>query len=555
MIADIDIIKHTFEVKYAPAEWKKNYLGWELEDQINQTKSKILEKEKVTIKDFQTIISEFFHSIQDYHVGISFYSTEMALLPFCIDGTDGKYFVRWVMKVDQNNLNTEDFFPFKVGDEILMFDGQPIDKVVKELKNQHVPHSETDQKLAEKFLTLRLGKLGQQVPKGTVTIVGKQLSTGKKITHQCEWFYFPELIQNSLSIPTSFPVAQNQPLNKHPFFYKKMSIPLYDHCLEAQNKIFNLSQQPVFSNLTREGEEQELDSYDLMGNKKSPIPVLGKVIWKNSTTAPFHAYIFETAQNKHVGYIRIPTFMGDEEDCEAFEKLIELFEKKTAGLVIDQLNNPGGYMFYMYALASMLTEKPLLVPSEQLIITQEDIAFALSMSNLNTEVLKSEFGKTIGGYYIDDEFFDHFIEYCNFLINEWNQGRTFTNPTYEYGIQSIKPHPYCRYTKPILLLVNHLDFSCGDFFPAILQDNKRAILFGSKTAGAGGFVLEATYPNLFGIKTYTFTGSIATRPSGKTIENLGVTPDIPYHIKENDLKYGYKNYAEALKKAINKMLK
>lgn len=42
MIADLDIIKNTFEVKYAPADWKKIYADWDLDEQIDLAKAKVI---------------------------------------------------------------------------------------------------------------------------------------------------------------------------------------------------------------------------------------------------------------------------------------------------------------------------------------------------------------------------------------------------------------------------------------------------------------------------------------------------------------------------------
>ncbi len=52
------------------------------------------------------------------------------------------------------------------------------------------------------------------------------------------------------------------------------------------------------------------------------------------------------------------------------------------------------------------------------------------------------------------------------------------------------------------MLINEMDMSCADFMPAILQDNKRATLFGSRTAGAGGHVLSFNFPNIHGIADF-----------------------------------------------------
>ena len=132
-----------------------------------------------------------------------------------------------------------------------------------------------------------------------------------------------------------------------------------------------------------------------------------------------------------------------------------------------------------------------------------------------------------------------FLDFCNFIVDEWNAGHQLTDPYFLYNINHINPHPSARYTKPILVLINSLDISCGDFFPAILQDNKRAPLFGTRTAGAGGYVRPASYPNRFGVDLFRYTGSIAERVDKNPIENLGVTPDIFYSLSEEDLQGNY----------------
>jgi C-terminal processing protease CtpA/Prc len=105
-----------------------------------------------------------------------------------------------------------------------------------------------------------------------------------------------------------------------------------------------------------------------------------------------------------------------------------------------------------------------------------------------------------------------------------------------FGVDYIQPHPQYRYTKKLIVLTNELDFSAGDFFPAILQDSGRAIIMGSKTAGAGGYVLSNADRNRVGVMQYTYTGSHALRADGKPLEDNGVTPDVPYGVTPEDLK-------------------
>ncbi len=103
------------------------------------------------------------------------------------------------------------------------------------------------------------------------------------------------------------------------------------------------------------------------------------------------------------------------------------------------------------------------------------------------------------------------------------------------------------------MLTNALDFSGGDFFPAIMQDNRRATILGVRTAGAGGIV--KSFPiGQFGVGEVGATSSLAQRPNGRPIENLGVTPDIPYELTARDLRTGFAEYRYAILKALHDLL-
>jgi C-terminal processing protease CtpA/Prc len=106
-----------------------------------------------------------------------------------------------------------------------------------------------------------------------------------------------------------------------------------------------------------------------------------------------------------------------------------------------------------------------------------------------------------------------------------------------------------------MVLINELDFSGGDFFPAIMQDNKRAVILGTRTAGAGGYVLQYQFPNLSGIYLFSLTGSLAERDGGDMIENLGVTPDVGYELTPDDLEFGYQGYKSKIVSTMEEMLK
>lgn len=589
MLADLDIIKNTFEVKYAPTEWKRTFTQWDLEEQVSIAKTKVLDADVLNLKDFQHILQEFFNATKDYHVGVQFFSTEMAFLPFRIQSApvqhleenqinERKYYIAWVY-----HPFFELFFeePLKKGDEVLFFNGEPIDAVVQTLQQLEFgnPESQTDQALAESSVTSRLGSKGHRVPQGPVTLTVRRAGTRQVVTYQMDWFYQEEEITGSLTPLLAAEQAKllaiegksnaesfgkkKAPLGTLPFFYKDMTTPFFQDYKEGVEKSKQLLAQKMnqaksVKEVEAEEEEDEWDAF--IGAEKSFIPDLGKVLWRPKADNPFHAYLYLATDGKKVGYIRIPHYMGGDYFAEKFAEIIDYFEKNSAGLVIDQVNNPGGSLFYMYALASMLSDKPLTVLKHKETLTQEDVLSAIVMVQDLAEVTTDEeatalIGETIGGYPVDYQLAQSILGYSRSLIAQWNSGKAISDPAPLYGIDALRPHPKARYTKPILVVVNMLDFSCADFLPAILQDNGRATILGTRTAGAGGYVLQHSYPNRFGIMGYSFTASIAERMDLNPLENLGVTPDHWVDLTVKDLEFGYREFVIQIRRAVSDMLK
>lgn len=540
MISNLEFVKNTFQVCYAPTEWKQKYSGWDLETEFQSAKEKIASLNQPNAKKFQKILKEFLQTAKDYHVGARFFSTESATLPFRVKGANRKYFFSYI---DRKRLSPHTF-PFNEGDELVYFDGRPTDEVVTELKKSEVGNANenTDLALAEFFLTNRSGSRGDEVPRGPVMVTIKPVGSDNHSSFQLIWNYTPEKLTSALSL-----------VNKKPKL---------DHSKPAilQNPIFQKQLiTPIFKDLEVALREDH-EARDMVGSKKSFIPKLGRIWWETDPYSSFHAYLFENEDSKLIGYIRIPYYLGDEDQVAEFSAIINFFEERSDALVIDQINNPGGSAFYLYALASMLSDQPLRTPKHRMKITSEDVFAAIQDIPLFERIQSDDdarqvLGETLEGTPVTYQMSQFILNYFRFLVEEWNAGRTLTNPFYLYGIDRINPDPETRYTKPILLLVNHLDFSCGDFFPAILQDNKRVTILGTRTAGAGGYVSSSTFPNLYGIDHFHYSASVAERPDKNPIENLGVTPDIIYEITQDDLQYGYKDYTRAIQKAIDSLIK
>ncbi len=531
MLSLWEAVHGSFSTLYAPKEWKQTHHNWDLETENQKMQSLIRNTPDMSVKSFQGHLKKFFASTKDYHVDYEFISTEKSSLPIEIKGDGKRYFLAWI---DREKLS-EETFPFEIGDEVVTFAEIPVVDAVTDLKKEMGSNvTETDEALAQLYLTHRSGKRVMRVPFGPVTLGFKRKGEDYIVEHQMVWNHTKELINYDVLL------SNNKNLSK----------------AEKVLKRFNMTAKLESSFSSRKMEEKNLWE---LGARKSFLPDLGDRIWESDKDNHYDAYIYLSEEKELIGYVRIPTYSASDAEVEKFKDIIEKMENLTDKLVIDQVNNPGGSVFYMYSLLSMLTDTALHTAREHMAITQEDIKEAVldlpKLEKIKTDEQAQKYmeSETLDGWPIDLTFIAFLKAYYQFIIDEWNAGNFLTNPWYIWGVDKINPHPEVTYTKPILLLINEMDFSGGDFFPAILQDNERVTILGTRTAGAGGYVLEMEIPNRMGLAGWSLTGSLAKRVNDQPIENLGVSPDIDYKLTADDFQNNYRGYLKAVKKALKNL--
>ena len=559
VLLDFEQVPALFRHSYAPLEWKKQYAGWDLETATTEARAQLFADGLPGVERYRQTLRHFLASLHDYHVGVLFASTEEATLPFRVMEAEGKYWISWM---NRDHL-PKTCFPFKVGDELVLFDGKPVQECIDEILAECYAGgtSQTERLLAQKRLVCRTAMHGDTVPQGLISISVASARTGKIKEYQLAWEY------EENALPPLHAVKESHEKTAHGKTHGKKG---------KKCSLFDLSMWMAHVPCSRLENSLHDIRYDpsAMARRESFFPPLADPEFYGQDEDadeefPFYAYTFEHPQTgKTIGFVRIPHYVGGEEEVQAFGELIEHFEQTTSALVIDQVNNPGGEAYYLYALAAFLSPEPLNTPRHQFTLSHDLIIDVDQFYQQLKDIYSTEFLESWLKA-LSDNFAYHPITYqtnlmlrnhCYVLLETWRHGKTLTPPVHLGGMDQVFPHPeFLSYTKPILLLINGQDFSGGDFLAAILKDSKlkgkpRAVLFGERTAGAGGIVRAYQFPNRYGVYSISYTASIACRPglpldTGR-IEDLGVTPDIPYKMTPEDIRHKWKGYTQAILDAL-----
>lgn len=496
-LSDLNSLVGTIKSGYGPLKYKEKVLGLNI-DMLAREYSEKIEATK-TNGDFYYLLVQFVAEFQDSHFGASLPTTHVSKLNFRTDYVDGKVLIE---TINREKL-TEEKFPFEKGDEIVTFNGKPVQEEINKL----IPYMGQGFKLtAQRKATMMLTQRnGAKVPvqTGTVTLGIKRFKTRMISEVELNW----ELSGK----PVDEYIASNKNLKSRSLHVN------YDQIKLPKEEIEN--------------------TYRCSGTTRIKIPTDATIIMKD----PFVAYYHKTDKG-NIGYLRIPHYSPEDQNFELrfkqYEYAVSVLEKNTVGLIIDQDHNCGGSVSYLHQIVSLFAKEEFAPMQFELLANKEAyMDFSKWTAETNPMTIESKD-----------------IERVRDLIYDtWMNGENFlTVKTSIFG-NLVEARNKVTYTKPILMLVDEMCGSGGDAFPSIMQGIGRAKLLGTRTMGAGGHVVELPELNNSQILV-RMTKSLFYRPDGVAVENNGANPDITYFPTQNDFVNEYQDYQKFYLNELFKML-
>jgi hypothetical protein len=496
---------------YGPLEYKKTRLGLDLPTLVAEFEAKI--SASTTNREFYYLVVEFIGRFKDGHFNASVPTTHKKELPFGVDYISGKVLIDWI---DREKL-PEAVFPFERGDEVVTFDGRPVDEVVSYLSRYvQSGNDRSIRRLATWALTIRRGArmpVPQDMQVGEVEIRHAKSNRVEKIpAGTLTW------VESGVAMDEFAPAPSAERILT----------------LRERNTDFDmLSVRKTYEDYI--GATRLERSFACNPGTRIAIPA-GATVIMNPPSGPFTAYYhWDDRFGGNVGYIRIPDYYPVNEDgsfafearFQQYEYAIEILQRETVGLVIDQDHNCGGSVEYLERMLGLFFPQPYEATQFQLLATRESyFDFKSWLDGLPPFTLE----RTRLEYVLD------LIKTASDLGTSRLTARTSITGRVYYEPNAIV------YTRPIVVLVDEIAGSGGDAFPGIMG-YQRATLVGSGTSGLGGHVQE-TQPLYYSRLGGRMTKSLFYRADGVAVENNGAVPTLEnqYYPSYADFVDGYRDY-------------
>ena len=516
---DFQTIASAYAKQYAPYEWKRDNLGFDLFDLRPWMERIRASKDDLA---YLEIVNEYVAKLNDVHSYYILNSDFSADLHLFTDIYDGKLLIE---SIDRNHLPARTF-DFAVGDEILQIDGRPVAQVIDEIgKLNSFANARSTRRWAADFVTYRT-QIAQpraaELGKSATLLIRKADGTEKSYT--IDWEKDGTPITKLGPLP-NFRFAraadkhsdEEEVIGEEVPSWKKPWIKLQNNVARPSKHLRGFhARDPIFR---------------LPANFQQR---LGR------SRADFYYSGTWTAEGKRIGFIRVGTFdLGSfgvvNSALRQFQTEIAFMQANTDVLIVDITRNGGGFGCYAEGMLGYLMTRNFQVFGLEYRPTLFDVLAwrdayqgALDFGSADEQQLYAALLKDIEAAYSE------------------NRGRTGTMPFCQDGLEAAPARDRngapLSYTKPILLLTDEFTASAGDMFAALVQDNKRGKIFGYRTAGAGGSTIQFE-AGFYSEGAVSMTPTMLVRPemrsapgfpASRYIENVGVTPDIVYDYQTRD---------------------
>ena len=538
-IFDFQNLAALYAKRYAPYEWKRRALGFDLFDiqpwldRVRAAKSDL---------EFFEIEAEYVGNLNDTHAGFSMTSSFRANLGITVDIYGGKVLIDSINRT----ILPLAHYPFQIGDELISVDSISVEDWINRIS-----------------LWRRYGN-----PVSTRRIAAAQIAFRNQAT-------FPRAVEIGDSAAIKIRRA-NGNVEDYTILWRKTGIPVFSvgpvpspKTLTTLSASLQSTRQPDYLEALEELHQYKLPENDV---------ILTRIPWATDENSVARTYVngvgalvpvfrggFPTnfiqrlgrlptefhysgtylADGLTLGYLRFPSF-SPANLSEAVRELrdeIQYLQNNTDGLVIDVTRNPGGGC-YMLDAAAALIPYPFYFFGEEIRVTQD---------RLNALQAQLELAQSTGAEQWVIETYQSYVDQLKAALAA-NRGMTAPIAACrQFGstgapvMNGNLPAPV-PYTKPIIVLIDEFSISAADIFPSMLQDNERVLLVGMRSSGGGGSV--SSWPTGFyseSISNNTNTlvvrkNPIATPeyPTAPYVENIGARPDIPldFMTRENLLTGG-----------------
>ena len=509
--SDFRFLASLYATYYAPYEWKKQLLGFDLmniQPWLNRVAA------TTTDLDFYEICVEYVASLNDTHDHFTLPSDFVARLPITADVYDGKVTIETINRAALSATT----YPFEIGDEIVSVDGKSSEQLLKDFaKYATYANPISTRRLAATRIISRVQSLmphATDVGDAATVVVRRQ--SGALETYTIPW-------QKTGTPLEVGPVAKKPPISVQ----------------SNSSDYMRLLDETRWSGVAG---EQGAENGVLNFGSRSPIFLAGLPSTFTRRLGGSSADFFYSGTFKYedltLGFIRIPNYAPASQaaQSQAFQAEIDYMQANTDGLIIDEMRNTGGNLCFGEDLATRVIPYQFQATGFQL------RAYWTRMLNFYNVYVAARDGGAPA------DVVAQYLAIYNAMAGANAALRGLTDPIPLCTSSLTRSGIASAYRKPLMLLIDEFTISTADSFANMIQSSGRGTLYGMRTNGAGGNnttfdagpFSEGLAGMTIGIQTRPHPFVIDGYPTSIYIENVGVRPDIvsDYMTRDNLLQNG-----------------